>query len=158
MIVELPALWVIALNVLGWLAIQTGMAWLFTKLPARFFKARAVPKSERNFYRRVLFVKKWKRLLPDAARMFAGGFAKGTLNQRDAAYLRQFARETRRGELCHWAALAFAPLFFVWNPLWAGFVNLAYALLANAPCIIALRFNRARLGRSFPRPRGKQRL
>jgi glycosyl-4,4'-diaponeurosporenoate acyltransferase len=59
--------------------------------------------------------------------------------------LRRFVLETRRGETCHWLAILFTPLFLLWNPWWGFAVNLAYALLANVPCIVAQRYNRARL-------------
>ena len=85
--------------------------------------------------------------MPDAARWFRGGFAKGKLTSRDPAYWERFIRETWRGELCHWSALACAPLFFLWNPWWGDLVIVAYALAANLPCILAQRYNRARLQR-----------
>ena len=50
-------------------------------------------------------------------------------------------------ELAHWAVIALAPLFFLWNPPWAGWVMVGYALLASAPFIVAQRYNRFRLRR-----------
>lgn len=38
-------------------------------------------------------------------------------------------------------------LFFIWNPLWAGFIMIAYAILANLPFILTQRYNRPRLQR-----------
>lgn len=52
-------------------------------------------------------IKRWKDWLPDAARWFGGGFAKGTLLDTKADYLRRFIREIWRGELWHWCALGF---------------------------------------------------
>jgi glycosyl-4,4'-diaponeurosporenoate acyltransferase len=34
------------------------------------------------------------------------------------------------------------PVFFTWNPPWACWVMVGYAIFANAPCIIAQRYNR----------------
>ena len=145
--IELPTWAIVALNCLGWPLIQLGLAWGFTRLPHRWFGApRALP-GEDWLLRRVLRVKHWKDRLPDAAAWFDGGFAKRALRGTDPAYLRRFARETWRGELCHWCALAFVPLFFLWNPPWADAVILSYALAANLPCILAQRHNRLRLQR-----------
>ena len=85
------------------------------------------------------------RRLPDAATWFSGGFAKARLEQPDPAYLERFIIETWRGELCHWSALAFMPVFFLWNPWWGDLIIVAYALGANLPCILAQRYNRIRL-------------
>jgi glycosyl-4,4'-diaponeurosporenoate acyltransferase len=147
--IDLPIAWIIVLNVAGWPIIQFGLAWGFTRLPAAWFKAPASWSWERggHFYERVLGVRRWKHRLPDAARWFAGGFPKSKLAGRDATYLRQFIRETWRGELCHWFALAWAPVFFLWNPWWADLIMVGYGLSANLPCIIAQRYNRARFQR-----------
>jgi glycosyl-4,4'-diaponeurosporenoate acyltransferase len=92
-----------------------------------------------------------KDRLPDAARWFDGGFAKGSLAAHDPAYLRRFIRETWRGELCHWFALGCVPVFFLWNPWWADMVMVGYAMMANIPCILAQRYNRLRLRRLLAR-------
>jgi glycosyl-4,4'-diaponeurosporenoate acyltransferase len=39
------------------------------------------------------------------------------------------------------------PVFFIWNPLWACFVMVAYALAANVPFIIVQRYNQLVLTR-----------
>lgn len=145
--IELPTPWVIVLNVAGWPVIQIGLAWVFTRMPAHWFNPGLTSKWERNFYEQVLLIRLWKDHLPDAARWFAGGFAKGRLLARNGDYLRRFIRETWRGELCHWVAMAFAPVFFLWNPFWAGMIMVAYALVANLPCILVQRYNRSRMQR-----------
>jgi len=71
-------------------------------------EARAWERTGR-FYERVFGIKAWKDRLPDAARWYGGGFAKGTLAAAEPEYLRRFIRETWRGELCHWSALACTP-------------------------------------------------
>jgi glycosyl-4,4'-diaponeurosporenoate acyltransferase len=148
-LIELPTAWVIVLNVAGWPVIQIGLAWVFTRMPARWFNPGLTSRWERSagFCERVLLIRHWKDHLPDAARWFAGGFAKGTLLARNDDYLRRFIRETWRGELCHWVAMAFAPVFFLWNPCWAGMIMVAYALVANLPCILVQRYNRGRIQR-----------
>jgi glycosyl-4,4'-diaponeurosporenoate acyltransferase len=145
--IELPMAWVIVLNVGGWPAIQMGLAWAFTRLPPNWFNPSNAFSWERGgrFYEVVFGVKRWKDRLPDAARWFGGGFAKAALAEKNPDYLQRFIQETWRGELCHWAAMACAPLFFLWNPWWGDLIIVAYALGANLPCILAQRYNRARL-------------
>ena len=149
MLIDLPIAWIIVLNVGGWLAIQMGFAWAFTQMPVTWFNPGAVFMWEQggHFYERVFRLKDWKDRLPDAARWFGGGFAKGLLAGTQRDYLQRFIRETRRGELCHWAAMACAPVFFLWNPWWGDVIIVAYAMVANLPCILAQRYNRARFAR-----------
>ncbi len=144
---------IIVLNGAGWLVIQLGFAWAFTRMPLTWFNpggARAWEQKGR-FYERVFGIKHWKDRLPDAARWFGGGFAKGALAGTDPDYLRRFMRETWRGELCHWLALGCAPLFFLWNPWWGDVINVVYAVAANLPCILAQRYNRLRFQRLLTR-------
>lgn len=157
--IELPIAWIIALNAGGWVAIQMGLAWAFTRMPVRWFHpGTGLPwEREGRVYERVFRIKSWKDRLPDAARWFAGGFAKGTLAEADREYLARFLRETWRGELCHWAAIACAPVFFLWNPWWGDLIITAYALAANLPCILVQRYNRARLQRLLQRMAGNVR-
>lgn len=147
MLIELPIVWIIALNVGGWLVLQLGLAWAFTKLPVAWFNPGPAFswESSGRCYELVFRIKAWKDRLPDAARWFGGGFAKGTLAGKQPDYLRRFIRETWRGELCHWVAIACAPVFFLWNPWWGDLIIVAYALAANLPCVLAQRYNRQRL-------------
>ena len=153
MLIERPIVWIILVNVAGWPVIQFGLAWLFTQLPMAWFTPPEAGAWEQGgrFYERCFGIKHWKDWLPDAARWFGGGFAKGSLTGIDPDYLRCFIRETWRGELCHWFALGCAPVFFLWNPLWADLVMVSYALVANVPCILAQRYNRLRLRRLLAR-------
>jgi glycosyl-4,4'-diaponeurosporenoate acyltransferase len=152
--IDLPIAWMIALNVLGWPIIQIALAWGFTRLPLSFFIARPVWnwESDGHVYEARMRIKSWKDLLPDGANWFSGGFPKATLAGRDRAYLARFNRETWRGELCHWLAIACTPLFFLWNPWWADLVMVGYSLTANLPCIFVQRYNRARINRLLLTP------
>jgi glycosyl-4,4'-diaponeurosporenoate acyltransferase len=143
----------IALNVGGWLVIQLGLAWAFTKMPVEYFNPGPPHTWEHGgrFYERVFSIKRWKDYLPDAARWFSGGFAKGEVTGKGATYWQRFVRETWRGELCHWCAIACAPVFFLWNPWWGDVIIVAYAVAANLPCILAQRYNRCRLARLISR-------
>jgi glycosyl-4,4'-diaponeurosporenoate acyltransferase len=151
MLIELSIGGVIALNIFAWLVIQFSLAWSFTQFSAERFNPRSLLARpcfwERSgrFYERWLLIKLWKDKLPDAASWFRGGFAKAQLQARSPESLARLARETWRGEIVHWLALLCVLLFCVWNPLWAVLVNAAYAIAANLPCILAQRYNRARL-------------
>ena len=147
--IELPLHWIWILNISGWPVIQLSLASLFLRLPDSWFRAPRTFAWEKSgrFYERGFGIKRWKDSLPDAAGWFGGGFAKRNLASSDTAYLERFIRETWRGELCHWSAMALAPVFFLWNPWWASLVMLTCALLLNLPCILAQRYNRARMQR-----------
>ncbi|MFM2082028.1 MAG: hypothetical protein RL380_719 [Verrucomicrobiota bacterium] len=153
MLVELSIAWVSALNVGSWLVIQFGLAWAFTQLaserfdPRNFFARPKIWERDGRCYERVFAIKRWKDHLPDAARFFRGGFAKAKLQTVTPEHLELFLRETWRGELVHWFALLALPLFAVWNPWWGVLINAAVAAAVNFPCILALRYNRARFDR-----------
>jgi glycosyl-4,4'-diaponeurosporenoate acyltransferase len=150
-LIELPITWIIVLNVAGWLAIQMSFAWVFTQMSLTWFNPGNAFAWEQagRFYETAFRIKAWKDRLPDAARWFGGGFAKGTLAGTQADYLRRFIRETWRGELCHWTAIACAPVFFLWNPWWGDLIIVGYAVAANLPCILVQRYNRARFQRAL---------
>ncbi|MEO6121828.1 MAG: hypothetical protein ABIW46_05495 [Acidimicrobiales bacterium] len=112
--------------------------WLYRTRPAE---------AGGRIYERVLRIRRWKPWLPEAGGFFRGGFDKARLSRRDAAHVARYIAETRRAELAHWLALAAAPLFFVFNPWYAGLVVQLYAMVANGPCIAAQRYNRIRLQR-----------
>lgn len=155
MLIDLPVAELIALNVVAWVAIQLGLAWAFTKMPVRWFNPGGAAAWERDgrFYEVIFRIKGWKDRLPDAARWFGGGFAKRALAGIERDYLERFIRETWRGELCHWSAIGFAPVFFLWNPWWGNWIIVAYAVTANMPCILVQRYNRLRLRRLLGRAR-----
>jgi glycosyl-4,4'-diaponeurosporenoate acyltransferase len=152
-LIELPTSWIVTLNLIGWPVIQFGLAWAFTQIPVTWFNPAGARGWERGgrFYERGFGIKHWKDRLPDAARWFGGGFAKGKLTGNAPDYLRRFIRETRRGELCHWFAFGFAPLFFLWNPWWGDLIIVGYAVAANLPCILVQRYNRERFRRLLSR-------
>ncbi len=156
MLIELPIPWTIALNVLGWPSIQLALAWAFTRIPDPLFHppSPAGFEADGEFYQKAFRIRAWKDRLPDAAGWFSGGFAKARMRETTPAYLGRFILETWRGELCHWTALAFIPLFFLWNPWWGDLIVAAYALGANLPCILAQRHNRIRLQRLIIRRAG----
>lgn len=150
----------VLVDVVAWGLIHASTGYLVHRLPAhRFTRDNWLTRERRwerggRLYVDVFRVKRWKHLLPEAGALFAGGYDKRRLRGTDAVALTTYARETRRAELGHWLAAAGAPLFFLWNPAWIGAVMLAYALAANAPCVLSQRYNRLRLARIAARRGG----
>ena len=116
------------------------------------FRERRFERGGR-LYVDVFRIRRWKRRLPEAGDVFPGGFHKAHLLHADDEHLRRHVRETRRAEAAHWLAVGVAPLFFLWNPWYAGVVVQVYAVLVNGPCILAQRYNRIRLERVLARRR-----
>jgi glycosyl-4,4'-diaponeurosporenoate acyltransferase len=139
----------LVINLISWPTIQWCLAWAFTRMPHAWFHAPRAMEFERNgtFYESSFGIRDWKDRLPDAATWLGGGFAKASLSNAHPEYLARFILETWRGELCHWAALALTPVFFLWNPWWGDLIIVTYAIAANLPCILAQRYNRIRLQR-----------
>jgi len=153
MIFHLPSLWTIALDFIVWLVIHLGVSLSVAKIKPDSFDPESWLYRERRWerngktYKTFLAVKRWKRLLPDGAVVFRSGFRKKHLKKRDALYVQRFILETCRAELAHWVIFVFSFVFFIWNDWWIGMIMIAYALIVNIPCVIAQRYNRARLKR-----------
>lgn len=141
----------VAVDVVAWAGIHASTGYLVHRLPPRLFERETFLSRPRRIesggalYVRFLRIKRWKRWLPEAGNLFAGGFDKRHLAHRDRRYLATYVRETRRAELGHVLAALPAPLFFLWNPWYAGVAMLVYAVIANGPCVAAQRYNRLRL-------------
>lgn len=149
----LPKPYAIALDVVMWAFVHTVVGYVVHRMPAARFATDNLLTRGRRFerdgeiYQRFLRVKRWKAWLPEAGAVFRGGFDKKRLPGAGDAGLARYAIETRRAEIVHWVTGAIAPLFFLWNPPRAGVWMLVYAVAVNAPCIVALRYNRLRLDR-----------
>ena len=149
-LIILPLGWTVLVDVVAWLAIHLGVSWLFTQFSDKIFNPegpvfRIRSWEKISFYEKGCRIKLWKGRLPDAAAWFAGGFPKRSLHSRNTSYLDRFVRETCRGEATHWTTASFSLLFFLWNPLWVGFMMVGYAVALNLPCILTQRYNRIRL-------------
>jgi glycosyl-4,4'-diaponeurosporenoate acyltransferase len=140
-----------------WAAWSAVCGYVSHRLPASTLsrdgplRLRAAERDGR-VYERVLRIKVWKDALPEAGSLFRGGFSKRRLRRHDREYLEQFRVETRRAEWTHWAILALSPVFFAWNPWWLALAMLGYGVVANMPCLLVQRYNRARLERVLRRP------
>lgn len=137
-------------NIIAWLCIHLGVSGLVSIVPISFVAAFSwlfrMKSWERNgkVYER-LGVKVWKRRLPEARRWFHR--KKSVTHIRKMENIQMFEWQTNRSELSHWFQMLPAPLFFLFNPAWAGWVMVGYAILFNAPFIIVQRYNRLRLER-----------
>ncbi|KAB2330576.1 glycosyl-4,4'-diaponeurosporenoate acyltransferase [Bacillus mesophilum] len=150
-IVELPLLWLLVINILAWPFIHIILSlWTVTIPIEKFMKNKGLYKIrnwERSgeFWDRYFHVKRWKDRIPDGTKIIGRGFEKSAIMGKSKNHLRLYVYESRRAEFNHWLSMLPALLFFLWNPLWAGMLMIAYALFFNIPIIIVQRFNRARL-------------
>lgn len=157
MLVDMPTLWTIVLDFVAWFVIHVGVSYVVSRPRADSFDPNGWLYRERHWeregrtYEKLFGVKRWKRLLPDGAALFKGGFRKKRLQTADSEYFSLFVRESCRAELTHWVVFAFGPLFFIWNPWYVGIVMIVYATVVNMPCIVTQRYNRIRLTRLLGR-------
>ena len=151
-------IWLALLDAGVWAAWSAIAGYIAHRLPVArlgrdgwLFRLRRQPARVARRYERVLRIRRWKSLLPEAGDLFKGGFSKRRVSSHDRAYLERFIVETRRAELTHWMIMAAIPFFFLWNPWWLALAMLAYGIVANVPCLLVQRYNRARLLRMLER-------
>lgn len=149
MIVDVLLLFII--NLVAWFVLHFAISALCFYIPLSYFlkekRLFRIAKWEQDgkLWDKLFAVKRWKKHLIDGSSIVKKSYNKSYLHGTDTQSLRIFLAETKRAELTHWLLIVPAPLFFLWNPLWAGWVNVAYALLANIPFIVTQRYNRGRL-------------
>ena len=141
----------ILVNIIAWGFFHFFISYLCFKIPLnffleedRFFKKKKWEQSG-EMWQKLLLVKKWKGFLIDGSSIVKKSYNKSHLHGKKKNDLMVFAAETKRAELTHLLLILPAPLFFLWNPVWAGWIMIIYALLANLPFIIVQRYNRARI-------------
>ena len=155
--IHLPNWLTIAIDIFAWYSIHLSVSWLARRVPDRFLAEKAYWfrtrdwEKEGEIWQEVFRVRSWKPYLPDGTKITKEGFDKTHLKGFDLASLEKFALETRRAELAHWAMIPPAGLFFFWNPAWAGWIMIGYAVLFNLPLIFVQRYNRPRLERMVRR-------
>lgn len=151
MLIVLPEIWIIIIDIVLWFIIHMSVAYIATILPLNNLNTNSWLLKERKWeksgkiYEEIFQIKKWKELLPDGSALFKKGFRKKRMTSSNPEYLQKFIIETGRAEIVHWIVILFSPVFFIWNYPWAGWVMIVYAIIANMPCILAQRYNRARL-------------
>jgi glycosyl-4,4'-diaponeurosporenoate acyltransferase len=147
---EVPAALGITLNIVVWSCWSVGVGYVGNRRPIRSFAAdrwwSRLRRAERGgrWHADTLHIKAWKDRLPELGGLFANGFAKRSA-RRDRDHLERFVVETRRAEWVHWVVFLLWPVFGLWNPPWAVAVMFIYAIVANVPCLLVQRYNRARL-------------
>lgn len=134
-----------------WAAWGTAVGYLAARTPdARFAhdtwltRIRAWERDGQTWEH--LGVRRWKTVVPELGALF-GGRPKRRLPSRGRDGLAQLVVETRRAETVHWAVPPALGVMPIWSPAWVTGVMAAYAVAANAPCIVIQRYNRARARR-----------
>ena len=157
-LIDLPTFWTVLLDIAAWFVIHMGVVAFMVSLPvdrfdprSRFFRPRGWEQQGR-LYERLFRIRAWKDMLPDGADILRWrSFRKKHFENTTMDYLERFARETCRAEATHFATMVWAPFFFLWNPVWVGWLMIVYAVGENLPLILAQRYNRIRLGRVLAR-------
>ena len=146
----------VLVDAVAWATWSATVGYAAHRMPQRWFardrglwRLRAWEVGGRVYAR--ASVRRWKDRLPDAGGLFTGGVSKRQIATRRPEALTRLAVETRRAELVHWLIPAFTPAFAVWNPAWLVAAMAAYAVVANVPCIVVQRYNRARVFRVLER-------
>lgn len=157
-LVDLPIGVLVLVDAGAWFLISLLVGYAANRLPDRrldhdtaLTRLRPWEHGGRVYERRLRIVR-WKDAMPEAGNLFRGGYDKRVVRRAD---LPRYVIETRRAEYTHWGILLAAPLFVLWNPwgLWLAMV--AYAVIANVPCLVIQRYNRARVLRILARRAGR---
>jgi glycosyl-4,4'-diaponeurosporenoate acyltransferase len=132
----------------AWAALSVVWGYAGHRLPASRLRHDNAVTTLRSFeddgdmWQRRVAVRRWKDRLPEAGSFFGGQSKK---HLRGRAGIETMLVETRRAELVHWALVASSPGFALWSSAPLTGAMIAFAIVANAPCIIVQRFNRGRL-------------
>ena len=146
LLVAVSAAWMLFGLVVGWLAVRTPDRRLG---PGPITRLRPWERSLVPY--RIIGIRHWKDLLPEAGDFFRGGVSKRHLPDGSVGTLQRFVVETRRAERVHWSLVVVAPTFFIWTPAGFAVPNLFIALAANLPFVAIQRYNRVRLERAIRR-------
>lgn len=153
MLIDLSTSWILILDILAWFFFHMSISLCMMRIPDewfvrkhRLFKIAAWEKNG-QLWNDIFHIQKWKSYLPDGSRIIKTAYNKTNLHGTTLESLEKFIIETKRAELTHWILILPAPIFLVWNPLWAGIVMIIYALGVNIPFILSQRYNRPRLER-----------
>ena len=155
--IQLPGIWIVLLDLFAWFFFHMIISWMMLKVPDSFFERHLHWFRVRNWedsgdlWQQLFRVRAWKRFVPDGTMLLKEGFDKTTLEKNDRKYMNKVVIEMRRAELTHWISILPAGLFFLWNPPWAGWCMVLYALSFNLPLIVLQRYNRPRIERVLNR-------
>ncbi|MCD8879479.1 glycosyl-4,4'-diaponeurosporenoate acyltransferase [Staphylococcus kloosii] len=140
---------------LFWLTVHMSISIFGTFIPNNFFvKNKRFFNShqwerEGQFWQQYFKVKKWKDHLPDGSKINPKIRSKKQLAKfDDKTKVKQFIIETRRAELIHVLCILPGFVFYKQRPL-IKYINIVYPFVANAPFIIAQRYNRPKFERFY---------
>lgn len=152
-VVDLPIGWTVVVDIVAWAVIGTVAGYAAHRAPVARFAEDGPLTRLRDFerdgrwYEQRIGIKRWKGRLPEAGGLFRDGFSKRSLRSESVDELERFVVETRRAEVTHWVVMGAGPFFLLWNPWGLGLVMVGYGVVANLPCLVVQRYNRARLQR-----------
>lgn len=155
-LVDLSSPALVLADIVAWGLVSATVGYLAHRLPLHRLEhdnalTRLRPfERDGRFYERRLRIGRWKDRVPEADDVFPGGVSKRAVTRAD---LDRYLLETRRAELTHWGIMAAAPLFLLWNPWAIWLLMVGYAVVANVPCLVIQRYNRARILRILARRR-----
>jgi len=139
-LVVLLATWGTAAVVVGWLFARRD--WKAFLLPGAITRLR--PWENKKRYERLLLVRGWKDLLPEAGTWF-GGVSKRHLPTIAEGGRTRFGAESLRAERVHLTLLLVVPITLIWSRGWWMLITIMIGVVMNVPCIIVARYNRVRL-------------
>ena len=164
MVIRLDTGWAALVGGLVWAVLGTTTGYIAHRMrPSRFDHDNVLTRLRSweaggRIYERWFAIRRWKRWLPEGGDVFEGGFNKSQLHGRSTPLLERFVVETRRAEMTHWVVMSFGPLFWLWSSWWLGLVMVVFGVVSNLPCLVAQRYNRARLLRVLARRARRQTL
>jgi glycosyl-4,4'-diaponeurosporenoate acyltransferase len=144
---------IIGLSVIGWIIWSLLIGFIGHRLPLKLLEADSCltqPRiwgEDKQWYIRVLKIKRWKDRLPESGDFFQGGFRKSSIGGGDCTVVSRFLAETRRAEYVHIAIWLFWLVTLLWTPRWGVLINLVVGTAFNLPCVWVQRYNRLRLQR-----------
>jgi glycosyl-4,4'-diaponeurosporenoate acyltransferase len=134
---------VVALDAAVWAAWSAAVGLVASRQPVERFdhdnwltRGRHAERAGHTYER--LGIRRWKAHVPEAGQLF-GGRSKRALGGATPAGLAAFA------------ILVVVPVFALWNPAPLMPAMVAYAIVANLPCIAIQRYNRLRINRMVSR-------
>lgn len=161
-LIEFPMIWTIIIDSFAWAFFQISISFFTLSLTEGYFQKQSFIyparkwENDGQFWQTHFDIKKWAKVIPDGTRILKSGFYKKQLQQKGTNYLELFILETKRAELTHWLSILPSGLFFLWNPVWIGWIMVVYAFLFNVPIILVQRYNRPRLERVLNRKNARQ--
>lgn len=153
--IKLPIIWLLIFNSLAWFFFHMSISLVMLRVSEdwldnrkKLFQPRKWEKNG-DIWQNVFRIRQWKKYLPDGSMFLKSSYDQTHLHGTRAENLKKFIIETKRAELTHWLMIPPAALFFIWNPPWAGWLMVVYALIFNLPMIMTQRYNRPRLEKLY---------